>query len=136
MITVATNGCFDVLHAGHVDSLKRARALGDYLVVGLNSDYSVRQLKGEGRPLLRQQMRKEMLEAIRWVDKVVIVDSTDMVEFLRGEKPQVWCKAGYTLETLNPREVEVARELNIQIVLLEPRHKVSTSSILDSLRSL
>jgi rfaE bifunctional protein nucleotidyltransferase chain/domain len=72
--TVFTNGCFDILHPGHVDLLTRARSLGSRLVVGLNSDASVRAIKGPERPLLGQQERKEILLALRAVDEVVIFE--------------------------------------------------------------
>jgi rfaE bifunctional protein nucleotidyltransferase chain/domain len=74
MKTVFTNGCFDALHPGHVDLLERARGLGDRLVVGLNSDASVRALKGPGRPLVPQEDRALLLRALRSVDEVIIFD--------------------------------------------------------------
>ncbi|MCX6569491.1 MAG: adenylyltransferase/cytidyltransferase family protein, partial [Candidatus Aminicenantes bacterium] len=74
MKTVFTNGCFDVLHPGHIDLLERARSLGDRLVVGLNSDASVRALKGPGRPLVPQEERALMLRSLRSVDEVIIFD--------------------------------------------------------------
>jgi len=73
---VFTNGCFDLLHPGHVGSLEQARALGDALIVGLNSDASVRQLKGSGRPVLPERERAEILAALESVDAVVIFDES------------------------------------------------------------
>lgn len=89
---VFTNGCFDMLHPGHIHQLREAKAQGDFLVVGLNSDASTRWLKGEGRPLLPQGARKEMLEAIRYVDAVVIFDEDTPEALIREVRPDVLVK--------------------------------------------
>jgi len=91
---VATGGCFDLLHAGHVATLEAARALGDCLVVCLNSDASVRRLKGAGRPVVEQDDRAAVLEALGCVDEVVIFDEDTPVEVLRQLRPDVWVKGG------------------------------------------
>lgn len=89
---VWTNGCFDLLHPGHVRSLQAASLLGDILVVGLNSDDSVKQLKGPDRPILYQQQRAEMLCALECVDFVLIFDQADPIAILRQLQPDVHCK--------------------------------------------
>src|ERR1700676_1754167 len=81
---VFTNGCFDLLHPGHIRSLEQARALGDVLIVGLNSDSSVRQLKGEGRPVIPERERAEILAALESVDAVVIFDDLTPREVIAG----------------------------------------------------
>ena len=91
---VATGGCFDLLHSGHVATLEAARALGDFLVVCLNSDDSVRRLKGPRRPLQRVQDRARVLSALRSVDAVVVFDEDTPIEALRRIRPQVWVKGG------------------------------------------
>ncbi len=91
---VATGGCFDLLHAGHVATLRAARALGDCLVVCLNSDASVRRLKGETRPLVPQADRARVLEALEPVDAVVVFDEDTPVDVLTRIKPDVWAKGG------------------------------------------
>jgi len=91
---VFTNGCFDLLHPGHVASLERARALGDALIVGLNSDASVRQLKGAGRPVLPEYERAEILVALECVDVVVIFDDLTPREVIAGLLPDVLVKGG------------------------------------------
>lgn len=102
---VFTNGCFDLLHAGHVRYLQQARALGDALVVGLNSDRSVRELKGEGRPLNVQDDRAEVLAALGCVDYVVIFDGKRATELLRTVRPHVYAKGGdYTPDSLDAGE--------------------------------
>jgi D-beta-D-heptose 7-phosphate kinase/D-beta-D-heptose 1-phosphate adenosyltransferase len=102
---VFTNGCFDILHAGHVDSLERARALGDRLIVGLNSDRSVEALKGKGRPVNKQEDRARLLAALRAVDLVVVFDEDTPAALLSELRPHVLAKGGdYRAEDLPGRE--------------------------------
>ncbi|MDR1621586.1 MAG: bifunctional heptose 7-phosphate kinase/heptose 1-phosphate adenyltransferase [Synergistaceae bacterium] len=102
---VFTNGCFDVLHAGHIDSLERAKELGDRLVVGLNSDRSVRALKGENRPVNGAENRARLLAALRVVDLVVVFDEDTPAELLSELRPNVLAKGGdYKAEDLPGRE--------------------------------
>jgi len=89
---VFTNGCFDLLHPGHIGSLEQARALGDALIVGLNSDASVRQLKGPGRPVLPERERAEILAALECVDAVVIFDELTPREIIARLLPDVLVK--------------------------------------------
>jgi rfaE bifunctional protein nucleotidyltransferase chain/domain len=91
---VATGGCFDLLHAGHVATLRAARSLGDCLVVCLNSDASVRRLKGPTRPLVPAADRARVLEALACVDAVVVFDEDTPTEVLRRLRPDVWAKGG------------------------------------------
>jgi rfaE bifunctional protein nucleotidyltransferase chain/domain/rfaE bifunctional protein kinase chain/domain len=91
---VATGGCFDLLHAGHIETLRAARGLGDFLVVCLNSDDSVTRLKGAGRPLVPQADRAKVLNALDCVDGVVIFDEDTPTEVLRRLRPHVWAKGG------------------------------------------
>jgi D-glycero-beta-D-manno-heptose 1-phosphate adenylyltransferase len=91
---VFTNGCFDLLHPGHIGSLEQARALGDALIVGLNSDASVRQLKGAGRPVLPERERAEILVALECVDAVVIFDDLTPREVIARLLPDVLVKGG------------------------------------------
>lgn len=88
---VFTNGCFDVLHRGHVEYLEKSRALGDKLVVGLNSDASVRELK-PGRPINSQDDRKAVLLALRWVDEVIIFDEPTPLELIQRISPDIITK--------------------------------------------
>jgi D-beta-D-heptose 7-phosphate kinase / D-beta-D-heptose 1-phosphate adenosyltransferase len=93
-VVVATGGCFDLLHSGHVATLEAARALGDLLVVCLNSDDSVRRRKGPQRPLQRAEDRARVLSALRSVDAVVVFDEDTPIEALRRIRPQIWVKGG------------------------------------------
>lgn len=102
---VFTNGCFDVLHVGHVRYLQAARGSGDALAVGLNADASVRALKGPGRPINSADDRAEVLAALECVDFVTIFDEPRATHLLAQVRPHVYVKGGdYTLETLNPEE--------------------------------
>jgi rfaE bifunctional protein nucleotidyltransferase chain/domain len=91
---VATGGCFDILHAGHVSLLRRARELGDALVVCLNSDDSVRRLKGSGRPYTSAKDRAAILEALACVDAVAVFEEDTPAELLGRIRPDVWVKGG------------------------------------------
>jgi len=114
---VATGGCFDLLHAGHVECLRAARALGECLVVLLNSDRSVRGLKGEDRPIVPEQDRARVLAALDSVDAVVIFDEDTPEQALRRLRPDVWAKGGdYTPEQLS--ESAVLEEWGGRTVLL------------------
>lgn len=93
-IIVFTNGCFDIIHPGHIDLLKRSRALGTKLIVGINSDKSVRAIKGAGRPFIKQADRAEILENLRFVDEVRVFDETTPENLIRQIKPNVLVKGG------------------------------------------
>ena len=128
---VATNGCFDILHVGHVRYLTAARKLGDVLVVGLNGDDSVRQLKGEGRPVNRQQDRAEVLAALESVDYVTIFPENRAMNFLRAAAPAVYAKGGdYTADTLEPGERAVLDEFGSRIEIIPFEKGYSTSELL------
>ncbi len=98
---VFTNGCFDILHAGHADYLNKAKSLGDILVVGINSDASVKRIKGEKRPILPQQMRAYLLDNLKPVDYVVIFEEDTPLELIKAIKPDVLVKgADWDLERI------------------------------------
>lgn len=128
---VATNGCFDLLHVGHVRYLQSARRLGDALVVGVNGDESVRALKGETRPLNRANDRAEILAALECVDFVTVFPEIRATRFLRHAQPAIYVKGGdYTPETLDAEERAALSEVGtrIEIISFEPGY--STSSLL------
>ena len=91
---VFTNGCFDIIHAGHVDYLEKAKKLGDILIVGLNSDSSIRRIKGKDRPVNIQEHRKKVLEALKPVDLVIIFDEDTPERLIKEIKPNVLVKGG------------------------------------------
>lgn len=103
---VFTNGCFDIIHPGHVDYLERARSMGSGLVVGLNSDHSVRRLKGPTRPINDQASRARVLAALQCVDHVVIFEEDTPLELIRQVRPDVLVKGGdWSVERIVGREV-------------------------------
>ncbi|WP_373325443.1 D-glycero-beta-D-manno-heptose 1-phosphate adenylyltransferase [Sporomusa paucivorans] len=107
---VFTNGCFDILHAGHVRYLAAARALGDCLIVGLNSDQSVRKLKGPARPVNCQEDRAEVLAALAAVDYVVIFQESTAENIVTEIKPDIYAKGGdYTIEKLPESKIVAAQ---------------------------
>jgi len=128
---VATNGCFDILHVGHVRYLAAARKLGDVLVVGLNGDSSVRQLKGEGRPVTPEQDRAEVLAALESVEYVTIFPELRATNFLRAAQPLIYAKGGdYTADTLDLSERAVLAKLGAKIEIIPFEKGYSTSQLL------
>ncbi|MBI4773465.1 MAG: D-glycero-beta-D-manno-heptose 1-phosphate adenylyltransferase [Deltaproteobacteria bacterium] len=132
---VFTNGCFDILHAGHVDYLERAADLGDVLVVGLNSDRSVRSIKGPSRPVVPQEQRARVLAALACVDAVVCFDEPDPLQLILEVRPDALVKgADWPLDRIIGRnEVESHGGRVERIPLIET---VSTSSIIEKIRGL
>ncbi len=133
---VFTNGCFDLLHAGHVRYLQQARQLGDALLVALNGDSSVRALKGAGRPVNGEQDRAEVLCALGCVDYVTIFPKVRVTEVLRVVRPQVYAKGGdYTVGSLHPEELAVLREIGAEIKILPLVPGRSTTETLKKMES-
>jgi D-beta-D-heptose 7-phosphate kinase/D-beta-D-heptose 1-phosphate adenosyltransferase len=130
---VMTNGCYDLLHPGHVALLEAARAEGDVLVVALNSDDSVRRIKGAGRPILPQAERAELLLALESVDRVVVYDEDTPLEVVKALLPDVLVKgADWAAEAIVGRaEVEAAGGRVVRVELVAGR---STSSIVERIR--
>ena len=130
---VFTNGVFDLLHPGHIDVLVAARAQGEALVVGLNTDASVRRLKGPTRPVRNENDRAYVLGALESVDAVVMFDADTPRELIRALMPDVLVKGGdYSVETVVGAEDVVARGGKVIIVPLTPGH--STTSTVERLR--
>jgi len=130
---VFTNGCFELLHRGHVEYLAQARALGDVLVVGLNSDASVRRLKGAGRPLAAEADRAAVVAALRCVDAVTVFDEDTPLELISALLPDVLVKGGdYHLDDIVGREV--VEEAGGEVRVLPFVVGYSTTKILDRLK--
>jgi rfaE bifunctional protein nucleotidyltransferase chain/domain len=128
---VATGGCFDLLHAGHVETLRAARALGDRLVVCLNSDASVQRLKGPGRPIVGEDDRARLLLALECVDDVVVFDEDTPVEVLRRVRPDIWTKGGDYAGADVP-ELAVLEEWGGQAVVLPYVEGRSTTALVEA----
>ncbi len=132
---VFTNGCFDLLHAGHVRYLAAARQLGDILVVGLNGDASVRELKGEGRPLNSQEDRAEVMAALGAVDYVIVFDEERAANLMREVRPQIYAKGGdYTVNSLDPDEVAALKEIGARIEIMPLVPGKSTSQLVQAIQ--
>ncbi|MGC2741253.1 MAG: adenylyltransferase/cytidyltransferase family protein [Candidatus Acidiferrales bacterium] len=130
---VFANGVFDLLHVGHVRYLQAARAEGDLLVVGINSDSSTRKLKGDGRPILTERARAVLVAALRAVDYVVIFDELDVNSLLRELQPDVHDKGtDYTADTVPEREL--AKMLGIRVAIVGDPKQHSTRDLLARLR--
>jgi rfaE bifunctional protein nucleotidyltransferase chain/domain len=133
---VATNGCFDLLHVGHVTYLEQARQLGDALLVGVNGDASVRALKGPGRPVNSEQDRAAVVAALAAVDAVFVFSETTAMAFLERVVPDLYVKGGdYTLDTINQEERRWVEAHGGRVVVLGGVAGKSTSGLLERLES-
>ncbi len=129
---VATNGCFDLLHVGHVRYLRAARALGDFLVVGLNGDKSVHELKGACRPINTEKDRAEVLAGLDCVDLVTIFPETRATRFIAAVKPALYVKGGdYNSDTLNQEERAVLEGIRAEVRLIPFEPGYSTSRLIE-----
>jgi D-beta-D-heptose 7-phosphate kinase/D-beta-D-heptose 1-phosphate adenosyltransferase len=134
-VIVFTNGCFDVLHRGHVYYLEKARGLGDVLVVGVNTDRSVRNLKGTGRPVTSEDDRAHVVAALAAVDFVCLFDEATPHELVAELLPDVIVKgAGYTEDTIVG--ADIVRGQGGRVVAIEPLEGRSTSAIVEKLTRL
>ncbi|MDB6071475.1 MAG: Phosphoribosylglycinamide formyltransferase [Verrucomicrobiales bacterium] len=128
---VFTSGCFDILHAGHVRYLAQAKGLGDALLVALNSDSSVRQIKGPARPVNSEDDRAEVLLGLESVDAIVIFDEPRTTGLIETIQPQIFAKGGdYTLDSLNPEELAALRSIGAEIHILPELKGRSTTATL------
>jgi len=131
---VATNGCFDLLHVGHVRYLQAARGLGDLLVVGLNGDHSVHELKGAGRPVTIQRDRAEILAALECVDSVTVFPELRATKFLAAVRPSVYVKGSdYTPRTLDEEELAILKQIDAAIRLIPFEAGYSTSGLIEQI---
>ena len=131
---VFTNGCFDILHVGHVDYLEKARALGDKLVLGVNSDRSVKALKGDNRPILEEQARARILAALEFIDAVVFFDEDTPLKLIKAVQPDFLVKGGdYEVEKIvGYQEVIDSGGKVLTISLVEG---YSTTNIVEKIRT-
>ncbi len=130
---VFTNGCFDIIHAGHIDYLQKARALGDYLILGLNTDSSVRKLKGETRPINHELDRAFVLSAMQCVDCIVLFSEDTPIDLIETIKPNILVKGGdYTIDTIVGAKETIARGGQVEIIpFLEGR---SSSAVIEKMK--
>ncbi len=127
---VTTNGCFDILHLGHVRYLKSAKKLGDILIVAINSDDSVRAIKGDKRPLVTQNDRAEILSALECVDYVLIFNELDPIRFLTELRPDIHVKGGdYTPDRVVERQT--VEDIGAKLYLIPGADGKSTSNLIE-----
>ncbi len=131
------NGCFDLLHLGHVRTGESAKEEGDVLVVGVNGDESARRLKGPGRPVVGERERAEVVAALECVDLVVVFEEVSSLGVLEALKPEVWVKGGdYGLESVNQEERRFVESYGGRVALGERVSGVSTSEIVARVKGL
>ena len=131
---VATNGCFDILHVGHIRYLQQTKSFADYSLILLNSDKSVRSIKGEGRPINNESDRAEILTALSCVDFVVLFDEDSPADLLDEIKPDVYTKgADYTMETLPERDIMLKN--NTRVEFIEFVDGKSTTNIINKIEN-
>jgi len=134
---ILTNGCFDLLHVGHVRYLKEARELGDFLAVAVNGDDSVRALKGLGRPLNSETDRAEILSALEAVNFVTIFSSLRATEVIEAVRPAIYVKGGdYTPESLDLGERTALQQVGAKTVILPLVPGKSTSQLIQRVASV
>lgn len=134
---VVTNGCFDILHLGHITYLESARQQGDLLLVGINSDSSVRELKGVGRPVNSETDRAAVVAALACVDAVCIFNERSALHFLTAAQPNIWVKGGdYTLDSINQDERRAVEKTGGKVVILPLVPGKSTTALLEKIACL
>ncbi len=132
---VFTNGCFDLLHPGHIASLRAARSLGDLLIVGVNSDSSACELKGSGRPVLPAAARAELLRELRCVDYVVVFEGSTPIDLIWELRPDVYVK-GADWRDRPMAEADLVRDQGGEIAFIDRVSDYSTSGIIESIRAI
>lgn len=132
---VTTNGCFDILHVGHVRYLEKTKSFADYLIVLLNSDKSVRSIKGPSRPVNNENDRAEILSALRCVDYVVLFDEDSPRDLLDEMKPDVYTKgADYTMDTLP--EADIMKKNGTRVEFIDFVEGKSTTKTIEKLQGM
>lgn len=131
-----TNGCFDLLHIGHVNYLKEAKKLGDILIVGINSDESTRKIKGPERPIQSENERAEILSSLECIDYIIIFSESTSENYLKELKPHVYVKGGdYNINTMNQIERKILEDYGGKIEFISPQQGKSTSNIIERIKN-
>jgi len=130
---VFTNGCFDLVHLGHIDYLEKSKALGDILVVGLNSDKSINRIKGEHRPIIDEVSRARLLAALQFVDYVVLFDEDTPIELIKSIKPDILAKGNdYDISNIVGAEIVLSNGGKVKTIDLVPGY--STSRLIEIIK--
>ncbi|MDR6562705.1 MULTISPECIES: D-glycero-beta-D-manno-heptose 1-phosphate adenylyltransferase [unclassified Arcicella] len=132
---VFTNGCFDIVHLGHIDYLEKARNLGDKLILGLNTDASVKRLKGESRPVVNEYARSRMMAAFEFIDAVVLFDEPTPKELIEKVKPDILVKGDdYTIETIVGADFVIEKGGEVKTIPLVKGY--STTSLIEKIKQI
>ena len=132
-----TNGCFDFMHAGHVDYLERAKKYGDVLIVGMNSDQSVKRYKGDLRPICNEIFRAQVLNALCCVDYIIIFNDKTPIKIIERLEPDFYIKGGdYTLDTIDQNERRTVESSGGKSIILPDVNGISTTIIIEKIREL
>lgn len=136
MKTVWTNGCFDILHEGHIKYLRKAKEHGDCLIVGINSDSSIRKIKGHNRPIRPENARAEILSGLEFVDYVTIFSDMDSTRYLSVLKPEIYAKGGdYDINSINQDERGLVENYGGKITIIPTEENISTSRIIEEIKN-
>jgi rfaE bifunctional protein nucleotidyltransferase chain/domain len=134
---VLTNGCFDLLHYGHVESLTQAAAFGDYLWVAMNSDSSVRALKGIDRPIIPENERAYLLNSLNCISGVTLFENERLTEEILALQPDVYVKSSdYTVDSIDPEEKKALMSVNASLKFVPFIAGHSTSSLIERIKTL
>ena len=131
---VFTNGCFDIIHRGHIEVLARAADLGDKLIVGLNSDISIQQLKGEGRPIIKEDARAILLAALDFIDAIVLFSEETPLDLITTLKPDILAKGGdYKIDTIVGHKI--VQENGGEVILIPFIDGFSSTNIINKIKN-
>lgn len=133
--TVFSNGCFDIIHAGHVDYLEKAKQKGDHLIIGLNTDHSVSRIKGEGRPIVDEVSRSRVLAALEFVDAVVLFDEDTPYDLIVALKPDIMVK-GKDYEISNIVGADFVLKNGGKVETIELTEGLSTTIVVNKIKNL
>ncbi|MEL7145801.1 MAG: D-glycero-beta-D-manno-heptose 1-phosphate adenylyltransferase [Bacteroidota bacterium] len=132
---VFTNGCFDIVHLGHIDYLQKSRNLGDKMIVGVNSDASVRRLKGDTRPVVDEYARQRMMASFEFVDAVVLFDENTPLQLIQNILPDILVKGNdYTIENIVGSDIVLANGGKVETIELVPNY--STTNLIKLIKNL
>ena len=130
---VFTNGCFDILHPGHIYFIKEAKRLGDILIVGVNSDNSIKKIKGKNRPIINLKNRIKFLNELKYIDFIIKLNETEPTKLIKKIRPSIHCK-GIEYKNKNIKEMKIIKKLKIKIRFIKKYKNFSTTEIIKNVK--
>lgn len=130
---VFTNGCFDILHPGHIYFIKEAKRLGDILIVGVNSDNSIKKIKGKKRPIINLKNRIKFLNELKYIDFIIKLNETEPTKLIKKIRPSIHCK-GIEYKNKNIKEMKIIKKLKIEIRFIKKYKNFSTTEIIKNVK--